>query len=161
MIQNTKFKNLDLHSEKMVMMPRRAHQIANWPGQQPTWVPTRWKWAPTWRHPAMLEMDLGRLPSPPTKCMAFLMRAFKNVRQQLYIKEEMFLHSARSCSIFLATQVFLRAIEADMHTQGWAITITWSKVVQPRNVQDQFKVSLRMVSPSSTTNMLFNRVLAE
>ena len=32
---------------------------------------------------------------------------------------------------------------------------------QPRNVQDRFKVSLRIVSPSSTTNMLFKLVLAE
>ena len=109
----------------------------------------------------MSEMEPVQLPSQPIKCMAFLMRAFKNVRRQLSIKEEMFLHSARSCSIFLATQVFLRAIEADTHTQEWATTITWSKVVQPRNVQDRFKVSLRIVSPSSTTNMLFKLVLAE
>jgi hypothetical protein len=62
-------------------------------------------------------MEAGELPNPRTNCMAFLMRAFKNVKIQLSIKE-MSLRSARSCSIFLATQVFLRAIEVDTLIQG-------------------------------------------
>ena len=162
MIKNTKFKNLDLPSEKMAMMQREKHRQARLQGLLPRSVHTSRKWALTWKPLDTWEMEGQQPPSPKTKCMAFLRRVFKNVKMQLSIKEQTaYLHSARSCSIFLATQVFLRAIEADTLILEWATTTTWSRVALPRNVQDQLKVSLRMVNQNSTTNMPTSPVLGE
>ena len=146
----------------MAMMQREKHQQVRLQGLQPTSVHTSRKWAPTWRPLATWEME-GELPrSPRTKCMAFLRRAFKNVKMQLSIKEQTaYLHSARSCSIFLATQVFLRAIEADTLILEWVTTTTWFRVALPRNVRDQLKESLRMVNQNSTTIMPTSQVLVE